>query len=113
MDKPVLEARSSGQKCNLDPPPRWCSPGNSLLDKLSTILPIGYLPNSNSVLRVLQWNAGRLSNSKKTELCKTPISHDINVFSIVEANLTQDNIRFPSLAGYSLQQNKCIRNKIL
>ncbi|XP_042911637.1 uncharacterized protein [Parasteatoda tepidariorum] len=63
---------------------------------------VGPSLNSNSLLRVLQWNAGGLSHSKRAELCKTFTSYDIDVFTIMEANLSQDSIKYCSFPGYAL-----------
>ncbi|GIY78088.1 hypothetical protein CEXT_566181 [Caerostris extrusa] len=53
-------------------------------------------------LRVLQWNAGGLSQSKRAELLLTLCEKDIDVFTIMEANLTTEKLKYYSFKGYSL-----------
>ena len=47
-------------------------------------------PNS---IKILQWNTGGLSQAKKTELNKILSDHLIDVFTIQEANLTQEQLQ--------------------
>jgi exonuclease III len=55
-----------------------------------------------SVLRLLQWNAGGLSQAKRMELLQTLHERDIDVFTIMEANLTADSRKYYPFQGYSL-----------
>jgi len=38
-------------------------------------------------LKILQWNAGGLSQKKKTELPLNLIKHDVDIFAIVDAKI--------------------------
>jgi Endonuclease/Exonuclease/phosphatase family. len=51
---------------------------------------LGYTTSrqSNS-LNILQWNAGGLTAAKRTELEQIVKTNDIDIFCIMEANLTQ------------------------
>lgn len=49
--------------------------------------------NPNSI-KILQWNTGGLSQAKKTELTKILTDHQIDVFTIQEANLTQEQLKY-------------------
>ena len=53
-----------------------------------------------NVLRVLQWNAGNLTQ-KRSQLLTTLIKEDVNVFSIVEADLISESLKFHNFPGYS------------
>ncbi|GFU92489.1 hypothetical protein TNCV_4794181 [Trichonephila clavipes] len=44
-------------------------------------------PSQTDTLRVLQWNAGELSQSKRKELLQTLSEKHIDVFTVLEANL--------------------------
>lgn len=46
--------------------------------------------NNSNTLRILQWNAGGMSQSKKQELMKILEDRDIDVFTIQEANLSEE-----------------------
>ena len=58
--------------------------------------------NDLEQLRILQWNAGGLSQSKKTELATVLQRLDVDVFTIMEANLKTDDLQYYQLHGYSL-----------
>ncbi|GFS98400.1 hypothetical protein NPIL_383231, partial [Nephila pilipes] len=60
------------------------------------------LPTRVNSFQVLQWNAGGLSQSKRTELLMTLREKEIDVFSIMGANLTCENPKYYSFKGYSL-----------
>ncbi|GFX24818.1 uncharacterized protein LOC103524116 [Trichonephila clavipes] len=51
-------------------------------------------------LRILQWNAGGFSHEKRTQLMSTLISQDIDVFIIVEANLSHDSLKLHTFGSY-------------
>ncbi|KAL1446487.1 hypothetical protein WDU94_006586, partial [Cyamophila willieti] len=52
-------------------------------------------------LTILQGNAGGLTASKRIELDKTLADNDIDMFCIMEANLTHDSLNF-IIPGYTL-----------
>ena len=58
--------------------------------------------NDSHYLKILQWNAGALSQPKKTELQTTLTKYNIDVFSIMEANLTSNTLKYYNLKGYTL-----------
>ncbi|KAG8174101.1 hypothetical protein JTE90_010330 [Oedothorax gibbosus] len=60
-------------------------------------------------LRVLQWNAGGLSQSKRMEILQTLGERDVDVFAIMEANLTDKNLKYYSFRGFSLYVLKKFR----
>ncbi|GFS94744.1 hypothetical protein NPIL_509741 [Nephila pilipes] len=51
------------------------------------------LPPRVESFRVFQWNAGGLSQSKRTELLKILHEKEIDVFSIMETNLASENLK--------------------
>ncbi|GFS81058.1 hypothetical protein TNCV_1223451 [Trichonephila clavipes] len=51
-------------------------------------------------LRILQWNAGGFSHEKRTQLMSILISQDIDVFIIVEANLSHDSLKLHTFGPY-------------
>jgi ribonuclease HI len=53
-------------------------------------------------MKVLQWNAGGLKGHKKSELRKTLEDEEIDVFCILEANVTEENIKYLNLENYNL-----------
>ncbi|KAI5752692.1 hypothetical protein M8J77_019486 [Diaphorina citri] len=55
----------------------------------------------DSLLTVLQWNAGGITTSKRTELHKILVENDVDMFCIMEANLTNENLNF-NMSGYTL-----------
>ncbi|GFV10913.1 hypothetical protein TNCV_4706781 [Trichonephila clavipes] len=57
---------------------------------------------SREALRILQWNAGGLSQLKREELVQSLKTHDIDAFTIMEANLTNDKQKYFSFKGYFL-----------
>ena len=58
--------------------------------------------NTHTNLKVLQWNAGGMSQSKKTELHLNLAKHDVDIFAIMEANLTAEQLICYQLNGYTL-----------
>lgn len=57
--------------------------------RVGTSLGKSHHTNSNT-LRILQWNAGGMSQSKKQELMKILEDQDIDVFTVQEANLSEE-----------------------
>ena len=53
-------------------------------------------------LNVLQRNAGGLTQDKKTELYNTVSNHKIDIFFVMEANITTENLKKYELKGYVL-----------
>ncbi|GFV60397.1 hypothetical protein TNCV_3470321 [Trichonephila clavipes] len=51
-------------------------------------------------LRILQWKAGGFSHKKGTQLMSILISQDIDVFIIVEANLSHDSLKLHNFGPY-------------
>ncbi|GFS50959.1 hypothetical protein TNCV_4848371 [Trichonephila clavipes] len=51
-------------------------------------------------LRILQWNASGFSHEKRTQLMSILISQDIDVFIIVEANLSHDSLKLHTFGPY-------------
>ncbi|GFV70300.1 hypothetical protein TNCV_4540821 [Trichonephila clavipes] len=67
-------------------------------------------------LRILQWNAGGFSHEKRTQLMSILISQDIDVFIIVEANLSHDSLKLHTFGPYCtkiLPKSRRIANGIL
>jgi hypothetical protein len=58
--------------------------------------------STHTDLKILQWNAGGLSQNKKTELYLNLVKHDVDVFAIMEANLTAEKLLYYQLNGYTL-----------
>ncbi|GFY38071.1 hypothetical protein TNIN_443421 [Trichonephila inaurata madagascariensis] len=52
-------------------------------------------------LRGLQWNAGGLSQSKRKSFFRL-CEKDIDVFTIMEANLTTENLKYHPFKGFFL-----------
>ncbi|KAI5725988.1 hypothetical protein M8J77_022473 [Diaphorina citri] len=63
-------------------------------------LRVGTALGSN-ILTVLQWNAGGITSGKRTELQQIISTQNVDVFCIMEANLTDQNPNF-SFNGYTL-----------
>ena len=53
-------------------------------------------------LRVLQWNAGGLSQDKRKQLQQLLRSQEVDVFTIMEANLDNNTIKYHQYPGYTL-----------
>ena len=53
-------------------------------------------------LKILQWNAGALSQTKKVELARTLNKQKIDVFTIMEANLSNEDVKYYHFNGYTL-----------
>ena len=58
--------------------------------------------STNTSLKILQWNAGGLSQSKKTELQLNLVKHDVDIFAIMEANLMAEKLIYYQLNRYIL-----------
>jgi hypothetical protein len=67
-------------------------------------------------LKILQWNAGGLSQNEKTELHLNLVKHEVEIFAIVEANLTAEKLisyQFNGYTLYSLPRHRQIASGIL
>jgi len=53
-------------------------------------------------LKILQWNAGGMSQNNKTELHANLVKHNVDIFAIMEANLTAEKLIYYQLSGYTL-----------
>jgi hypothetical protein len=53
-------------------------------------------------LKILQWNAGGMSQNKKTELHLNLVKHNVDIFAIMETNLTAEKLIYCQLSGYTL-----------
>ena len=58
--------------------------------------------STHTNLKILQWNAGGLSQSKKTELHLHLVKHDVDFFAIIEATLAAEKLIYYQLNGYTL-----------
>ena len=58
--------------------------------------------STHTDLKILQWNAGGLSQNKKTELDLNLVKHDVEIFDIIEANLTAEKPIYYQFSGYTL-----------
>ncbi|GFT30262.1 hypothetical protein TNCV_3467121 [Trichonephila clavipes] len=67
---------------------------------------MSHLPQVGS-LRVLQWNDGGLSQSKRKELLQTLSQKYFDVFTIMEANLTTENLKYYPFKGFLFM---CLQN---
>jgi len=57
--------------------------------------------STHTSLKILQENAGGLSQSKKTYLHLNVVKHDVDIFAIMEANLAEKLIYY-QFNGYTL-----------
>ena len=55
------------------------------------------------MIKILQWNAGGLSQSKTVELNKIVTDNNKDIFFIQEANLSPDQIKYFNFTGFSLK----------
>jgi exonuclease III len=65
--------------------------------------------STHTDLKILQWNAGGLSQNKKTELYPNLVKHDVDVFAIMEANFTAEKLIYFQLNGYTLHSPRKYR----
>ena len=73
------------------------------------------ITNKNNDYNVLQWNARGLSQSKMTELRKMAIEHEVDTIIIVEAHISEENMKYYNISGfnsYALYKNRQIANAI-
>ena len=73
-------------------------------------------PFKDKKLRLLQWNAGGLSQHKKTELQRILIKHNVEIFAIMEANKTLNDLSRYQFSGYTiyvLEKNRQVASGIL
>lgn len=52
------------------------------------------------LFKTLHWNAGGLLKSKKAAVEKFLMNNDVDVFSVVEANITEETHKYYKFAGY-------------
>ena len=57
--------------------------------------------SAHTNLKILQWNAGGMSQNKKTELHANLVKHNVDIFAIMEANLTAEKLIYYQLSGYT------------
>lgn len=72
--------------------------------------------NRRNNIRILQWNAGGLTQAKRIELNKILFDKDIDIFFIQEANLTIDQLKYFNFTGFILNllpKNRQISSGIL
>ena len=58
--------------------------------------------NETQHLHVLQWKAGGMSQAKKTQLQELLTTDNIDVFAVIEANLTEENLPYYQFPGYNM-----------
>jgi hypothetical protein len=57
---------------------------------------------TDNQLKILQWNAGGLNHTKKTELHRTLEDKEIEAFCIFEANVMEETIKYFHFNNYHL-----------
>lgn len=55
-----------------------------------------------NIFKILQWNAGGLTQSKKTELQTIIEENGIDVFIIQEANVSRDQLKYFQFPGFNI-----------
>ncbi|VDN98836.1 unnamed protein product [Rodentolepis nana] len=53
-------------------------------------------------LQILQWNAGGMSPDKKIQIQKILQTYDVDIFTIMEANISDDKLKHYQFPGYTL-----------
>ncbi|VDO02733.1 unnamed protein product [Rodentolepis nana] len=53
-------------------------------------------------LQILQWNAGGMSPNKKIQVQKILQIYDVDNFTIMEANISDDKLKYYQFPGYTL-----------
>ncbi|VDO15608.1 unnamed protein product [Rodentolepis nana] len=53
-------------------------------------------------LQILQWNAGGMSPDKKIQVQKILQTYDVDIFTIMEANISDDKLKYYQFPGYTL-----------
>ena len=48
--------------------------------------------SAHTDLKILQWNPGGMSQNKKTELHLNLVKHNVDIFAILESNLTAEKL---------------------
>ena len=74
------------------------------------------MKHSQGSLHVLQWNAGGLTQSKRTELVKILNNKKIDVFTLMEANKVKKDLErfvFPGYSVFLLKKGRKIASGIL
>uniref|UniRef100_A0A0R3TEL8 Endo/exonuclease/phosphatase domain-containing protein n=1 Tax=Rodentolepis nana TaxID=102285 RepID=A0A0R3TEL8_RODNA len=67
-------------------------------------------------LQILQGNAGGMSQDKKTQVQKILQTYDVDIFTIMEANLSDDKLKyyqFPGYTPYNLPKYRQVASGIL
>ena len=82
--------------CNQKGKVRKCSFQSKLKNQSRDPSHSTHSTHTHTSLKILQWNAGGLSQSKKTELHLNLIKHDVDIFAIIEANLTAETHLLPA-----------------
>nr|CDS32053.1 hypothetical protein HmN_000402600 [Hymenolepis microstoma] len=54
------------------------------------------------LLQILQWNAGGMSQEKKIQIQKILDAYNVDIFTIMESNLTDDKLTYYQFTGYTL-----------
>ena len=58
--------------------------------------------STHADLKILKWNAGGLSQNRKTKLHLNLVKHGVDIFAIMEANLMTKKLIYYQLNGYTL-----------
>ncbi|VDO08938.1 unnamed protein product [Rodentolepis nana] len=53
-------------------------------------------------LQILQWNAGGMSPDKKIQVQKILQTYDVDIFTIMKANISDDKLKYYRFPGYTL-----------
>ncbi|VDO13827.1 unnamed protein product [Rodentolepis nana] len=53
-------------------------------------------------LQILQWNSGGMSQEKKIQVQKILQNYDVDIFTIMEANISDDKLNYYPFPGYTL-----------
>ncbi|VDO16268.1 unnamed protein product [Rodentolepis nana] len=74
------------------------------------------LRQGESRLQILQWNAGGMSQDKKIQVQKILQTYDVDTFTIMEANISDDKLKcyqFPGFTLYLLLKYRQVASGIL
>ncbi|VDN97657.1 unnamed protein product [Rodentolepis nana] len=53
-------------------------------------------------LQILQWNAGGMSPDKKIQVQKILQTYDVDIFTIIETNISEGKLKYYRFPGYTL-----------
>ncbi|VDO12456.1 unnamed protein product [Rodentolepis nana] len=53
-------------------------------------------------LQILQWNAGGMTPDKKIQIQKILQTYDVDIFTIMEANISDDKLKYYQFPGFTL-----------